>query len=133
MVYGVLSLVLSSVRIIETYVERVLSLQFRDQSFKRLFVYFYFFIWFELCVCCFGWQLGIWGFFVFQGGEGWGGFLIRFGLKVLFCFRRGLFDSFSNLLRFIQEVYVYYLYQRFLYIFIVVYCRQGVGSRWVVV
>lgn len=52
MVHGALSLALSSVRTTETHVERVLSLQFRDQSLKRSLVHLHFSTWPELCVCC---------------------------------------------------------------------------------
>lgn len=52
MVHGALSLALSSVRTTETHVERVLSLQFRDQSLKRSLVHLHFPTWPELCVCC---------------------------------------------------------------------------------
>lgn len=52
MVHGALSLALSSVRATETHVERVLSLQFRDQSLKRSLVHLHFPTWPELCVCC---------------------------------------------------------------------------------
>jgi tyrosine-protein phosphatase non-receptor type 23 len=55
MVHGVLSLALSSVRTTETHVERVLSLQFRDQSLKRSLVHLHFPTWPELCVQCPGW------------------------------------------------------------------------------
>lgn len=55
MVHGALSLALSSVRTTETHVERVLSLQFRDQSLKRSLVHLHFSTWPELCVCCPGW------------------------------------------------------------------------------
>ncbi|XP_073915694.1 tyrosine-protein phosphatase non-receptor type 23 isoform X3 [Castor canadensis] len=48
MVHGVLSLALSSVRTTETHVERVLSLQFRDQSLKRSLVHLHFPTWPEL-------------------------------------------------------------------------------------
>lgn len=65
MVHGALSLALSSVRTTETHVERVLSLQFRDQSLKRSLVHLHFPTWPELCVCCPGW-LGAWGV---GGGE----------------------------------------------------------------
>lgn len=51
MVHGALSLALSSVRTTETHVERVLSLQFRDQSLKRSLVHLHFPTWPELCVC----------------------------------------------------------------------------------
>uniref|UniRef100_A0A452TAC8 Protein tyrosine phosphatase non-receptor type 23 n=1 Tax=Ursus maritimus TaxID=29073 RepID=A0A452TAC8_URSMA len=57
MVHGALSLALSSVRATETHVERVLSLQFRDQSLKRSLVHLHFPTWPELCVCCPGWGL----------------------------------------------------------------------------
>lgn len=50
MVHGALSLALSSVRTTETHVERVLSLQFRDQSLKRSLVHLHFPTWPELCV-----------------------------------------------------------------------------------
>lgn len=50
MVHGALSLGLSSVRTTETHVERVLSLQFRDQSLKRSLVHLHFPTWPELCV-----------------------------------------------------------------------------------
>ncbi|ELK10183.1 Tyrosine-protein phosphatase non-receptor type 23 [Pteropus alecto] len=48
MVHGALSLALSSVRTTETHVERVLSLQFRDQSLKRSLVHLHFPTWPEL-------------------------------------------------------------------------------------
>ncbi|XP_027625097.1 tyrosine-protein phosphatase non-receptor type 23 [Tupaia chinensis] len=48
MVHGALSLTLSSVRTTETHVERVLSLQFRDQSLKRSLVHLHFPTWPEL-------------------------------------------------------------------------------------
>ncbi|KAB1264234.1 Tyrosine-protein phosphatase non-receptor type 23 [Camelus dromedarius] len=48
MVHGALSLALSSVRATETHVERVLSLQFRDQSLKRSLVHLHFPTWPEL-------------------------------------------------------------------------------------
>uniref|UniRef100_A0A2K5DU12 Tyrosine-protein phosphatase non-receptor type 23 n=1 Tax=Aotus nancymaae TaxID=37293 RepID=A0A2K5DU12_AOTNA len=48
MVHGALSLALSSVRSTETHVERVLSLQFRDQSLKRSLVHLHFPTWPEL-------------------------------------------------------------------------------------
>lgn len=48
MVHGALSLALSSVRTTETHVERVLSLQFRDQSLKRSLVHLHFSTWPEL-------------------------------------------------------------------------------------
>ncbi|XP_043741248.1 tyrosine-protein phosphatase non-receptor type 23 isoform X1 [Cervus elaphus] len=48
MVHGALSLALSSVRAAETHVERVLSLQFRDQSLKRSLVHLHFPAWPEL-------------------------------------------------------------------------------------
>lgn len=48
MVHGALSLALSSVRATETHVERVLSLQFRDQSLKRSLVHLHFPAWPEL-------------------------------------------------------------------------------------
>ncbi|XP_004704046.1 tyrosine-protein phosphatase non-receptor type 23 isoform X1 [Echinops telfairi] len=48
MVHGPLSLALSSVRATETHVERVLSLQFRDQSLKRSLVHLHFPTWPEL-------------------------------------------------------------------------------------
>ncbi|XP_053456473.1 tyrosine-protein phosphatase non-receptor type 23 isoform X1 [Nycticebus coucang] len=48
MVHGALSLALSSVRTTETHVERVLSLQFRDQSLKRSLVHLHFTTWPEL-------------------------------------------------------------------------------------
>lgn len=54
MVHGALSLALSSVRTTETHVERVLSLQFRDQSLKRSLVHLHFPTWPELCVCRLG-------------------------------------------------------------------------------
>ncbi|XP_055269672.1 tyrosine-protein phosphatase non-receptor type 23 isoform X3 [Moschus berezovskii] len=47
-VHGALSLALSSVRTTETHVERVLSLQFRDQSLKRSLVHLHFPTWPEL-------------------------------------------------------------------------------------
>lgn len=47
-VHGALSLALSSVRTTETHVERVLSLQFRDQSLKRSVVHLHFPTWPEL-------------------------------------------------------------------------------------
>uniref|UniRef100_A0A8C6EEF9 Tyrosine-protein phosphatase non-receptor type 23 n=1 Tax=Moschus moschiferus TaxID=68415 RepID=A0A8C6EEF9_MOSMO len=47
-VHGALSLALSSVRTTETHVERVLSLQFRDQSLKRSLVHLHFSTWPEL-------------------------------------------------------------------------------------
>lgn len=55
MVHGALSVALSSVRTTETHVERVLSLQFRDQSLKRSLVHLHFPTWPELCVHCSGW------------------------------------------------------------------------------
>lgn len=55
MVHGALSVALSSVRTTETHVERVLSLQFRDQSLKRSLVHLHFPTWPELCVNCSGW------------------------------------------------------------------------------
>lgn len=59
MVHGALSVALSSVRTTETHVERVLSLQFRDQSLKRSLVHLHFPTWPELCVHCSGWwELG---------------------------------------------------------------------------
>lgn len=58
MVHGALSLALSSVRTTETHVERVLSLQFRDQSLKRSLVHLHFPTWPELCVCRLGWEQG---------------------------------------------------------------------------
>ena len=58
MVHGALSLALSSVRTTETHVERVLSLQFRDQSLKRSLVHLHFPTWPELCVCRPGWWSG---------------------------------------------------------------------------
>lgn len=51
-VHGALSLALSSVRTTETHVERVLSLQFRDQSLKRSVVHLHFPTWPELYVSC---------------------------------------------------------------------------------
>uniref|UniRef100_A0A8C4LIX6 Tyrosine-protein phosphatase non-receptor type 23 n=1 Tax=Equus asinus asinus TaxID=83772 RepID=A0A8C4LIX6_EQUAS len=48
MVHGALNLALSSVRTTETHVERVLSLQFRDQSLKRSLVHLHFSTWPEL-------------------------------------------------------------------------------------
>ncbi|KAM5314854.1 tyrosine-protein phosphatase non-receptor type 23 isoform 1-T1 [Glossophaga mutica] len=48
MVHGALSVALSSVRTTETHVERVLSLQFRDQSLKRSLVHLHFPTWPEL-------------------------------------------------------------------------------------
>uniref|UniRef100_A0A8C0SMJ7 Tyrosine-protein phosphatase non-receptor type 23 n=1 Tax=Canis lupus familiaris TaxID=9615 RepID=A0A8C0SMJ7_CANLF len=48
MVHGALSVALSSVRATETHVERVLSLQFRDQSLKRSLVHLHFPTWPEL-------------------------------------------------------------------------------------
>nr|XP_020771686.1 tyrosine-protein phosphatase non-receptor type 23 isoform X3 [Odocoileus virginianus texanus] len=48
MVHGALNLALSSVRATETHVERVLSLQFRDQSLKRSLVHLHFPAWPEL-------------------------------------------------------------------------------------
>lgn len=66
MVHGALSLALSSVRTTETHVERVLSLQFRDQSLKRSLVHLHFPTWPELCVCCPGWLEA-------RGGAGGGG------------------------------------------------------------
>lgn len=63
MVHGALSLALSSVRTTETHVERVLSLQFRDQSLKRSLVHLHFSTWPELCVCC-----------LRLGGVGWGSY-----------------------------------------------------------
>ncbi|XP_004614561.2 tyrosine-protein phosphatase non-receptor type 23 [Sorex araneus] len=48
MVHGALSLSLSSVRTTDTHVERVLSLQFRDQSLKRSLVHLHFSTWPEL-------------------------------------------------------------------------------------
>lgn len=48
MVHGALSVALSSVRNTETHVERVLSLQFRDQSLKRSLVHLHFPTWPEL-------------------------------------------------------------------------------------
>lgn len=48
MVHGALSVALSSVRSTETHVERVLSLQFRDQSLKRSLVHLHFPTWPEL-------------------------------------------------------------------------------------
>ncbi|XP_060060740.1 tyrosine-protein phosphatase non-receptor type 23 isoform X2 [Erinaceus europaeus] len=48
MVHGALSVSLSSVRSTETHVERVLSLQFRDQSLKRSLVHLHFPTWPEL-------------------------------------------------------------------------------------
>lgn len=59
MVHGALSVALSSVRNTETHVERVLSLQFRDQSLKRSLVHLHFPTWPELCV-------------LDTGGRGWG-------------------------------------------------------------
>lgn len=50
MVHGALSVALSSVRTTDTHVERVLSLQFRDQSLKRSLVHLHFPTWPELCV-----------------------------------------------------------------------------------
>ncbi|XP_006868861.1 PREDICTED: tyrosine-protein phosphatase non-receptor type 23 [Chrysochloris asiatica] len=47
-VHGALTLALSSVRTTETHVERVLSLQFRDQSLKRSLVHLHFPTWPEL-------------------------------------------------------------------------------------
>lgn len=55
MVHGALSVALSSVRTTETHVERVLSLQFRDQSLKRSLVHLHFPTWPELYVHCSGW------------------------------------------------------------------------------
>lgn len=48
MVHGALSVALSSVRTTDTHVERVLSLQFRDQSLKRSLVHLHFPTWPEL-------------------------------------------------------------------------------------
>ncbi|XP_050996104.1 LOW QUALITY PROTEIN: tyrosine-protein phosphatase non-receptor type 23 [Acomys russatus] len=48
MVHGALSVALSSVRTTETHVERVMSLQFRDQSLKRSLVHLHFPTWPEL-------------------------------------------------------------------------------------
>ncbi|XP_027697949.1 tyrosine-protein phosphatase non-receptor type 23 [Vombatus ursinus] len=48
LIQGPLSLVLSSVRTTDTHVERVLSLQFRDQSLKRSLVHLHFPTWPEL-------------------------------------------------------------------------------------
>lgn len=111
MVHGALSLALSSVRTTETHVERVLSLQFRDQSLKRSLVHLHFPTWPELCVCCPGW-LGV-------RGEG----SVRARLRCDCPPRRGLPDSPGNLLRFIQEVHSHYLHQRPLHTPIVVHCR----------
>lgn len=114
-VHGALSLALSSVRTTETHVERVLSLQFRDQSLKRSLVHLHFPTWPELCVC----RLG--------GGS------MEGGKASVRCDsnrpppRRGLPDSPSNLLRFIQEVHAHYLHQRPLHTPIVVHCSSGVG------
>lgn len=55
MVHGALSVALSSVRTTDTHVERVLSLQFRDQSLKRSLVHLHFPTWPELYVHCSGW------------------------------------------------------------------------------
>lgn len=63
MVHGALSVALSSVRTTDTHVERVLSLQFRDQSLKRSLVHLHFPTWPELCVHGSGW----WG----QGQTPW--------------------------------------------------------------
>lgn len=63
MVHGALSVALSSVRTTDTHVERVLSLQFRDQSLKRSLVHLHFPTWPELYVHCSGW----WG----QGQTPW--------------------------------------------------------------
>lgn len=67
MVHGALSLALSSVRTTETHVERVLSLQFRDQSLKRSLVHLHFPTWPELCVCCPGWLGALGGVVVAPG------------------------------------------------------------------
>lgn len=52
MVHGALSVALSSIRTTDTHVERVLSLQFRDQSLKRSLVHLHFPTWPELYVHC---------------------------------------------------------------------------------
>lgn len=117
MVHGALSLALSSVRTTETHVERVLSLQFRDQSLKRSLVHLHFPTWPELCVCC----PGRW-----SGAGGWCGLSLDLAQRQPPnppppC--RGLPDSPGNLLRFIQEVHAHYLHQRPLHTPIVVHCR----------
>lgn len=117
MVHGALSLALSSVRTTETHVERVLSLQFRDQSLKRSLVHLHFPTWPELCVCRLGgWEHG-------RVARPRSGVTRPPPLSP----RRGLPDSPSNLLRFIQEVHAHYLHQRPLHTPVVVHCSSGVG------
>lgn len=120
MVHGALSLALSSVRATETHVERVLSLQFRDQSLKRSLVHLHFPTWPELCVCC-PWAGGR------AGGSGTGiiGVAAELGLTGPARTHRGLPDSPGNLLRFIQEVHAHCLHQRPLHTPVVVHCRYG--------
>lgn len=112
MVHGALSLALSSVRTTETHVERVLSLQFRDQSLKRSLVHLHFPTWPELCVCRPG-----------GGGRGDVGSDQVWLRDPPHPSGRGLPDSPSHLLRFIQEVHAHYLHQRPLHTPVVVHCR----------
>ncbi|KAJ7424261.1 tyrosine-protein phosphatase non-receptor type 23 [Willisornis vidua] len=100
--HGPLTLVLTGLRVTPTHVERMLTLQYRDQSLKRTVAHLQFTSWPEL----------------YEGaGRGAGG-----GDR-----GRGLPDSKGSLLRFIQEVHGHYLHQRPLHTPVVVHCSSGVG------
>lgn len=82
MVHGALSVALSSIRTTDTHVERVLSLQFRDQSLKRSLVHLHFPTWPELCVHCSGWwgqEQTPWGLGMKASHQAW--FIPAFSLQ----------------------------------------------------
>ncbi|KAJ6655108.1 hypothetical protein lerEdw1_006012 [Lerista edwardsae] len=98
MIHGPLTLVLTSLKATPTHIERMITLQFRDQSLKRTVIHLQFPSWPELYVLS-GSSLGT----------------------------GGLPESKGDLLRFIQEVHSHYLHQRPLHTPIVVHCSSGVG------
>lgn len=122
---GPITLSLTTQKTTPTHVERMISLQYRDQSLKRTVVHLQFTSWPELWVSSFFFRYTCWDVLLeplfdevmsFKCVSVW-------GLMISSYLFRGLPDSKSNLLRYIQEVHGHYLHQRPLHTPVVVHCR----------
>lgn len=108
---GPITLTLTTQKSTPTHIERMIGLQYRDQSLRRTVVHLQFTSWPELLGLFLKEYIKI---ATFQNTN----------LCLYFFFpKRGLPESKSNLIRFIQEVHGHYLLQRPLHTPVVVHCR----------
>ncbi|KAM9806775.1 tyrosine-protein phosphatase non-receptor type 23 isoform 2-T2 [Syngnathus typhle] len=114
MSHGPIKLSLTTHKTTATHVERMISLQYNEQSLKRTVVHLQFTSWPELYERALPSIPAFFDAYIPM-------------TCVPFVSTRGLPESMSNLVHFVREVHGHYLHQRPMHMPVVVHCSSGVG------